>query len=206
MKKLSFKIIIITLLLLTIIGVVVYIRIYYQDKNNEEIVTSEVSEKQFKIYLIEERHIDNLSYDYQNQQWSEFIENVELKDIFIDEEDISKYDWSSQEITLTKSASERIISTYSKDMFAYEEKIFIVTLKGERLYGGAILSYGSARGIKYPVIYLNIEIEKADEVILLIRPYHSFLKTYMDIPSDAKGVIEFEEIKSYFSQIQKLAL
>jgi len=161
----------------------------------------ETGAKGFKIYLIEGRHIDNLSYDYNDEEWPEFIKNSELKKILIDENDIEVYDWPDQEIVLNKETSGELEKIYRENMFNLVEKNFIVTLDGERLYGGVILFAGSARAIDYPVIYLDF---KDEHLVLKIRPCHSVATEYRDMAEEKKSIIAIPCVRDYFASLHKL--
>ena len=60
-----------------------------------------------------------------------FVENNAL---LISDDDILSYNWTSQEMTLTDSASQRLLA-FGNDLYRYSEG-FIITINGEEVYQG----------------------------------------------------------------------
>jgi hypothetical protein len=151
----------------------------------------------FKIYLIEgRRYIDEVGYDRKNGKWADFFANARLDKILVDGNDIREYDWESQTMILQVEAAERIRQEYGKGRFSLDEKMFIVTLKGQRLYAGAILPSMSPRGIRYPVMHISI----GKEVTLAVKP--GLLKSFID--DEARRYMRPDEVKSFFTKLSSL--
>jgi hypothetical protein len=151
----------------------------------------------FKIYLIEgRRYIDEVGYDRKNSKWADFFASARLDKILVDGGDIREYDWENQTMILRKEAAERIRHDYGKDRFSLDEKMFIVTLKGQRLYAGAILSTTSPRAIRYPVMHVSI----GKEVTLAVKP--GLLKSFID--DEARRYMRPHEVKSFFMKLSSL--
>lgn len=166
-------------------------------RNNTSKKDKKIESNRFVIYLIEGRYINNLPYDY-DEKWSEFLENAELKNIFISDEDIKCYNWNNQLITLTKGASKRIQKKLTTDRFSLINKTFIVVLDGKREYAGSIIEIFSARAINYPVMYIS---DNEDAITINIRHSHILNTDYQISEED---LINKEEIKIFFNQIKKL--
>jgi hypothetical protein len=120
----------------------------------------------------------------------------------IDLNDISAYSWGTHELWLTPEMSAEF-----ETFFMGEGTIpaFVVTLKGQPIYGGVFMGYPSAMGIQYPVIYA----ERIHETIrFTIRPYHSIY--WLDISTHDLNAIEDWQgidtpgIKEVLSQAGKL--
>lgn len=170
----------------------------------------------FGIYIVSWQNIDNLDYNYKNPEWKEFIANAQISDVLVSDQDIENYNWTTQTITLTPQAANRLIWEKDKKENLFSNRIsdkqFIVMLDWKRIYGWTILNPISARWIKYPVIYTNLETTinyifddiSTWSVVLRLLPYPSIVTEYSDIPNEDKKVIEVDEIKNHFIKINKL--
>lgn len=92
----------------------------------------------------------------------------------LSESDMVGYDWDHQLITFNRAIQERRESDPS---FLGEVQPFLVTLDGEKLFGGLTLFRYSARRVDYPVLYVleprdlpGASFE--DVVIVALRPTH----------------------------------
>ncbi len=161
---------------------------------------------EFKIYIVENIELNSIGGNYETPlrfgmyTWSDFLEAAKLEKVLIEEKDIEEYDWTNQEIVLTKQAADRIKGMYDKNSLNLIEKPFVVVLNKKRIYGGAILRIPSARVADYPVIYVE-NLFNQEKPSITIRPYHSI---YPDIQNEKKPRIEKPEIKEFFSKKGKL--
>ena len=81
--------------------------------------------------------------------------------------DIDTYDWKHQEMWLTPDATKRLGRTAADSLVRNAlGQAFVVTLDGQRLYGGLFYSEGGAAAIRFPVIHALGE----PVALLRIRP------------------------------------
>jgi len=160
----------------------------------------------FKLYVLKDSwHSLHLGSDFQ-EAWT-ILKAVKLENSLsvIDSNDIEKYDWATQVITLTKESSERLRDELSKAGIAIpltsEKNGFVVTFNNEMLYGGIFIEYGSAMKISYPVIYPDFSSE---QVTFTIRPIHSVISRYETLDTSLKERIEKADLYDFFNKLGKL--
>jgi hypothetical protein len=153
----------------------------------------------FRLHILESRWYD-LELGHEREQAWDILQEVNLKDsaVVITENDVERYDWEEQVITLTVTASDRLNEVFTDSEYAsanLDERAFIVTFDGEWLYGGIFLGEGSAMPIKYPVIYVRT---RGGAVTFRVRPSHSAPAPYEDLDASYKSVIEIPELHDFF--------
>jgi hypothetical protein len=90
----------------------------------------------------------------------------------IGEADIESYHWSRQTLTLTASASTRLLKELASPVspaaeFAFDHRAFVVALGTDFVYGGVFLRAISPMGVEYPVIAAD---SVNGRVVLTVRP------------------------------------
>jgi len=159
----------------------------------------------FHLYIMDKdwEYLKN-KYEY-NEVWPVIKEmNSKNNLVEISEQDIKEYNWSTQEITLTSSASERLNSKISKEKWfniRVLKTIFIVAVDGQPMYGGVFIEKESQAGIDFPVIYPDTE---NDQIIFQIRPLNSCCTAYQDLENTKKRTIEYPEIYDLFNSLGKI--
>ena len=143
-------------------------------------------------------------YEY-NEVWP-IIKELDSKNNVaeISGTDIEEYNWSTQEITLTTSASERLNSKISKETWfqiRVLKTVFIVIVDGQPMYGGVFIENESQAGIDFPVIYADTE---NDQIVFQIRPLHMCCTSYQDLELSKKQTIEYPEIYNVFNDLGKI--
>ena len=149
---------------------------------------------QFEIYLIADRLIDVLPYDYEKPAWRKLLEAPPDGTVILTDKDIEIYNWEEQEIILSSSSSDRFIG------LKLIEKSFIVYLGKRPLFGGSFIEPGSARAINYPVIYIY---KSRPQIVFRLRPIHMF-HSYRQLRATIKRRIELAEVRIHFSTLGKL--
>ncbi len=150
---------------------------------------------QFQIYVIADRLIDVMPYDYENPAWRKLLETPPHGTIILTDKDIEIYNWGDQEIVLSSPASERLVGQ------KFIEKSFVAYLGERPLFGGSFIERGSARAINYPVIYID---SSRPQVVFQIRPLHIGFVSYRELDTKTKRRIELPDVRSYFSTLGKL--
>jgi hypothetical protein len=153
-----------------------------------------------------EGHWYELELGYEREQAWDILKDVDLKDsaVVITENDIERYDWSVQSITLTSAASDRLNKAFTDTEYPsinLSNRGFAVTFRDAWLYGGVFLDFGSAMPIQYPVIYTK---SSGDSIIFLLRPSHPIPTPYDDLDSSYKSIIEIQEVHDFFTEQGKL--
>jgi len=143
-------------------------------------------------------------YEY-NEVWP-IIKGLDSKNNVaeISEKDIKEYNWSTQEITLTTSASERLNTKISEESWfqiRVLKAVFIVIVDGQPMYGGVFIEKESQAGINFPVIYADTE---NNQIIFQIRPEHMCCTSYQDLELYKKKTIEYPEIYNVFNELGKI--
>jgi hypothetical protein len=123
----------------------------------------------------------------------------------ISEADIETYHWSRQTLTLTASASTRLLKDLASPVspaaeFAFDHRVFIVTLGTEFVYGGVFLRPISPMGIAYAVIAAD---DTSGRIVLTIRPRQGFLNGDPGRITDW-GPTKNEAIRERFRALGKL--
>ena len=132
------------------------------------------------------------------------IKQLSLQDpaMTIRVDDIQSYSWADQTIALTAAASHTFRNTFFvKGATPLELRCFVVSLDGERLYGGVFLPQLSAIGIGFPVLDADWD---SNSVTLLLRPRHSGVP-YSSLPESTKQVIEIPSLHAYLQAHGKLS-
>ena len=150
---------------------------------------------QFEIYMLTDRLIDILPYNYEDQNWRKLLDAPPPGKVILTDEDIETYNWEDQEIILTPTSSERLIE------LSLIEKTFIAYLGKKLLFGGSFIEQGSARAIKYPVIYID---KSKPQVVLQLRPLHVIFESYHQLEMKIKRRIELSNVKHHFRILGKL--
>jgi hypothetical protein len=163
-----------------------------------------VGKDSFRIYILQDNWSDlNLGYELE-ESWP-ILEKADLNKTIrvITPDDIQAYNWSTQTITLTRKASTPF------NELPYETKLdisnfqpaFVVVLNDQRLYGGCIITSGTAKGLHFPVILTDLG---SNPVVFTIRPYlYPFLR-YDQVEPSAKQIIEIKEVYDLFDRLGKL--
>jgi hypothetical protein len=149
----------------------------------------------FEIYLIAERLIDVLPYNYEDPAWRKLLETPPYGTKILTDKDIETYNWEDQEIILSSSASERLGG------LKLIEKSFVAYLGKRPLFGGSFIEPGSARAIHYPVIYID---RSRPQVVFQLRPMHVLFQPYRQLDTKIERRIELPEVKRYFRTLGKL--
>jgi hypothetical protein len=149
----------------------------------------------FEIYMIADRLIDILPYNYDDTAWRKLLEAPPNGAVIVTDKDIEAYNWQDQEIVLNKSAAKRL------NGIKLIEKSFIVYLGKRPLYGGSFIELGSARAINYPVIYID---KSRSQVVFKLRPIHSVLKSYQELGTKIKERIELVDVRRHFETLEKM--
>jgi hypothetical protein len=150
---------------------------------------------QFEIYMIADRLIDVLPYDYENPAWRKLLEAPPYGTVILTDKDIEIYNWEDQEIVLSSLASERLGGQ------KFIEKTFVAYLGKRPLFGGSFIERGSARAINYPVIYLD---RSQPQVVFQLRPTHIGFGSYRELDAKRKRRIELPDVRSHFRRLGKL--
>jgi hypothetical protein len=150
---------------------------------------------QFEIYVIADRLIDVLPYDYENPAWRKLLEASPYGTVILTDKDIEIYSWKDQDIVLSSSASERLGGR------KLIEKSFVAYLGEKPLFGGSFIERGSARAINYPVIYID---RSRPQVVFQVRPIHIGFGSYRELDTKIKRRIELPDVRSHFNALGKL--
>jgi hypothetical protein len=157
-------------------------------------------ENKFGIHFFNRPYTENFElamYSY-DSTWISFLYNAELDKavLVLNENDIKEYLWNSQTI---KISDKNISKIYEKKAGLYQYS-FIVTLNGERLYAGKVLSKLSAMAIDFPVIYYDDIYENST---LQIYPLHTAGPLDGILPEIRARTMN-SAVKDYFSSIRKI--
>lgn len=127
----------------------------------------------------------------------------------LSDKDINVYDWTRQELILTKDASKRMFQLYGEFLIIEIDKLFVVVVNGKRLYAGAMMFKESPRYPEFPIILPRSE---NGICILSIRPSMFFaFGPYPGEPDQMKkykaqvNLIQNPEVKQVFNEQGKLA-
>ncbi len=149
---------------------------------------------QFELYVIADRLIDALPYNYNDPAWQKLLETPPNGAVILADQDIESYNWEAQEIVLSPQASDRL------NRLELREKSFVAYLANRPLFGGAFIERASARAIDYPVIYID---QSQSQVVFKIRPTHVLL-SYRQLDGEIKSRIELTDVKNHFRALGKL--
>ena len=151
---------------------------------------------QFGIYVLSERLIDVLPYNYEDPVWRKLLNTPPSGEMIITDKDIEAYNWEDQEIILSSSSSDRLIG------LELIEKSFIVYLGKRPLFGGSFIERGSARAINYPVIYID---KSRPHVVFQLWPIHGMFRSYRELKNATiKRRIELADVMHHFRTLGKL--
>jgi len=150
---------------------------------------------QFEIYVIANRLIDVLPYNYEDPAWRKLLETPPYGTVILADKDIETYNWDDQEIIFSLSASERLRG------LKLIEKSFVVYLGKRPLFGGSFIEPGSARAINYPVIYID---RSRPQVVFQLRPMHVLFQRYRQLDTKIKRRIELPDVRRHFTTLGKL--
>ena len=150
---------------------------------------------QFEIYVIANRLIDVLPYDYEDPAWGKLLANPTHGTVILADQDIEAFDWEEQEIILSSSASERLRGV------KLIEKSFVAYLGRRPLFGGSFIEPGSARAINYPVIYID---RSRLQIVFQLRPIHAMFESYRQLDTRMKKRIALPEVRLHFRTLGKL--
>ena len=152
--------------------------------------------EQFEIYVLADRLIDVLPYNYEDPAWRKLLESPPPGKVILVDKDIEAYNWEDQEIILDSSSSERLIG------LKLIEKSFIVYLGKRPLFGGSFIERGSARAINYPVIYID---KSRSHVVFQLWPIHGMFASYRELKNATiKRRIELADVMRHFRTLGKL--
>jgi len=153
------------------------------------------TDDQFEIYVIADRLIDVLPYNYEDPAWRRLLETPPYGTVILADTDIETYNWEGQEIILSSSASERLSG------LKLIEKSFVAYLGKRPLFGGSFIEPGSARAINYPVIYID---KRRSQVVFQLRPKHVLFQSYRQLNATIKRRIELADVMRHFKTLGKL--
>lgn len=161
---------------------------------------------EFHLFILKKSHDDLLPGLYSLEETWPVLRTTDLSDPALDlnGSDISAYDWGTQTLVFTASASQRFAEVFvgSDAGLSVIEKCFVVTFNGERRYGGIFEFPGSELRIQFPVIYV-----KAAQglVSFVLRPSHETrIDDFASFPPELKARIEIPEIRDYFATLGTL--
>lgn len=80
--------------------------------------------------------------------------DTERWQVLVDGSDITEYHWARQEFYVNDEAAARVFPP-GKPFSPYEDRVFLVVVKGKPIYGGAIIMSASPSVRHYPVLYLE---------------------------------------------------
>jgi hypothetical protein len=126
--------------------------------------------------------------------------------LIITADDVATYDWARQLVTLTEVASQRLMDAFSSPSQGYpwsvalNQRCFVVTLDGKRLYGGVLMHPASALGVDFPVIYYSTS---GAPIVFSMLPSTRW-DVYESFPPSEKSRIALPEIHDYFAALGKL--
>lgn len=162
---------------------------------------SRVNPEDFKIYVLSNSNYDpalarRLYGSYEDIE--PVIQDLNLDQPFfvITATDIETYDWNEQTFILTKNATQRM-----GDRWQFYNRVFVVMLGKDRLYGGMMTHRVSAQRFEFPVISYNGYL--ADPVDLEIRPA-SDLRKYAKLDPKSKAIIEIDAVYMFFRRLGKI--
>ena len=114
--------------------------------------------------------------------------------------DITNYDWTQQSMALSEAATQRLLAAFHEPSLplAPSHQAFVVTLDGERLYGGVFLLPASAIATKFPVIYVD---QEEHHFVFRLRPAQSSKL----IDQSNWGAIRSTRIHDFFLRQGKLS-
>jgi hypothetical protein len=164
-------------------------------EHGENSMAKPQTNEQFEIYVIADRLIDVLPYNYGDPAWRKLLAAPPNGMVILTDKDIETYNWQDQEIILSSSAAKRLSG------LKLIEKSFIAYLGERSLFGGAFIERGSARAINYPVIYIE---KNQSQVVFQLRPIHCILQNYRQLDTKIKGRIELEDIRRHFKTLGKI--
>jgi hypothetical protein len=123
--------------------------------------TNVETEPSFQMYILEQDWMNwpELGNTFESA-WPLLME-VDLAESsiwLIAESDIELYEWSQHQQTLylTEQATGELREAFSDEellSWSMRKKVFVVTVDGERLYGGVFIEVGSAAGFEFPVVH-----------------------------------------------------
>ena len=177
-----------------VIAVCLVTLLYIADHGGSSMAEPQPS-SQFEIYVIADRLIDVLPYDYENPAWKHLLKTPPPGSVILADTDIESYDWEEQEIVLGAAASERLGGQ------RLIERSFIVFLGKRPLLGGSFVERGSARAIDYPVIYVD---KSRPRVVFQLRPRHTMFESYRELDAQTRARIELPDLKRHFKALGKL--
>jgi len=159
----------------------------------------------FHLYIMKETW-DDLKNKYEYDEVWPVIKGMDPNESLaeISEKDIKEYNWSTQEITLTGGASERLNSSISEEAWFQMrvlKAVFLVTVDGQPMYGGVFIEKESQAGIDFPVIYPDI---RHDQIVFRIPPRNNCCTAYQDLENLKRKTIELPEIYNLFNELGKL--
>lgn len=163
-----------------------------------------MSDSLFKLYILQQSRFELQLGNEREEVWSQ-LKKIDLDKsyvLIITAEDIETYHWSEQKITLTQAATNRLDKALWEEI-AIHKQAFVVTFKGNWLYGGVVMEGGSAAGVSYPVIYPDFS---GPQTILYLRPVTSpvLIKKYRDIDPSLRAIIDIQPVHDFFSDLGKL--
>jgi hypothetical protein len=123
-------------------------------------------------------------------------------------QEIVKYQWMKQQITLTADASYALEESFGigpdqrpSTGSSLALRAFVVTVDDQPAYGGIFLPRGSQMAIRYPVIYVGKDSNGL--ITMDIRPVHSI--TEIDSSDQIWKVVRKDSIRDLFARTGKLA-
>jgi hypothetical protein len=175
-----------------IICFVTFLCIFEKDGNS---MAEPQTNGQFEIYVIADRLIDILPYNYDDPEWRKLLETPPYGTVILLDDDIEIYNWKDQEIVLSFSASERL------GKLRLIEKSFIAYLGERPLFGGSFIERGSARAINYPVIYID---KRRPQIVFQLRSIHGVFQSYRQLDMKIRSRIELADVRRHFTTLGKL--
>ena len=158
-----------------------------------------------------EGHFEILLLKYGGYEIPNGYRNTVEFEKLIDENDVEIYDWTSQEVFLTKLAGERLKKNYGAHFTKANNKEFTVKLNGDKVYDGFIVNYDALDILPQkmppefgiPVIFIS-ENSK-NKVLLKFWPDgRNLYPSPPQLMESDWAIVKNNNIKEFFQKIGKL--
>jgi hypothetical protein len=155
----------------------------------------------FRIHRLSPKQGQDMPTHYGDPAWASLLAEASLGDVLVEDGDIAWYEWSTQRVALSPPASKALSEKMERDPKLLEERAFVATLDGQRLYAGLLVSPGTSRHMDFPVLYVEIN---APNLVLAVRPTHVMGGPYAIVPQDARPIVERAEVREHFLRTERL--
>lgn len=163
----------------------------------------------FVLHILN-KNWDDLGLGYTSERSWPILQGNYKRILFLNitMQEIVKYQWMKQQITLTADASYALEESFrigpdqrTSTGSSLGLRAFVVTVGDQPAYGGIFLPRGSQMAIRYPVIYVSKDGRGL--ITMDIRPVHSINE--MDSSDPVWKVIRQDSIRDLFARAGKLA-